>query len=384
MDTFADRDQLLLSLDQIQGYSSDHHKAKDIGQISMFDSDELTLAPVKPGTETPQREKLRWEKDLIGLYVSEHPLTARMDQIRLLPNIHYSETLRRSSDTMHNRAVTIVGLVVSYRTIVTKRGDTMAVVSLEDIQGNIDCVLFARTWAEAREMVEVDRVVIVMGKVDTSRGDVQILADRVSQNFEVTLLEGTPQYSKGRWDQGAPDWAYEPDSSDDMMISEDDALDSREIDDDEVAQPIAEATPTVESPIAVQHNGKDAANGHEPPMGSQPANGNGHSSSAYDPVDEQALEDEQILEIDPDAPPRLLTITIQISPERDKERRRINRIYRKLLEYPGRDKFCFRLISPDQRERLQPFDNDSTHFEAVADFLRQECGSDAVEVIVLD
>jgi DNA polymerase-3 subunit alpha len=400
MDSFADRDQLLLSLDKIQGYSSDHHKAKDIGQISMFDSDDLTLPPVKAGTETPQREKLRWEKDLIGLYVSEHPLTARMDQIRLLPNIHYSETLRRSSDTMHNRTVTIVGLVTAYRTIITKRGDTMAVVSLEDIQGNIDCVLFARTWAEARNMVEVDRVIIVMGKVDTTRGDVQILADRVSQNFEVTLLEGTPQYSKSGWNQIAPDWAYEPDSSDDMPISEDDALDSRELDDeDESAPPVITQSVTVsassiEPPLSFEHTGKEPTNGHEPikaqespgqrTNGTNGNKGNGHVLNTYEPVVEQPREAEPILELDPDAPPRLLTITIQISTDREKERRRVNRIYRKLVEYPGNDKFCFRLISPDQRERLQPFDNDSTHFEAVADFLRNECGSDAIELIELD
>jgi hypothetical protein len=272
--------------------------------------------------------------------------------------------------------------------------------------------MFARTWAEAREMVDVDRVIIVMGKVDTGRGDVQILAERVSQNFEVTLLEGPVQYSKSGWQQETPDWAYAPDSSDDMMISEDDALDSRELDDEDgdgqpaMRQAIIVSASSVEPPIDFPHNGDDSADGNEPPIarvspqerssavpsannGSNGSNGhhgngNGHASSAFASVEEQEQAVEAIPEVDPDAPPRLLTITILISTDRDKERRRINRIYHKLLEFPGRDKFCFRLVTPDQRERLQSFEDESTHFEAVEDFLRKECGPDSIEVIDMD
>src|SRR5581483_10778377 len=69
------------------------------------------------------------------------------------------------------------------RPIMTRKGDTMAVVSLEDIQGTIDCVLFPRTWSEYQELIEEDRPIIVMGKADSSRGDMQILVDSVSLNF---------------------------------------------------------------------------------------------------------------------------------------------------------------------------------------------------------
>src|SRR5262249_3839459 len=153
----------------------------DIGQISLFGGsdmgDTLALAAVMPGQETPQREKLRWEKELIGLYVSEHPLNTVMDKIRHLPNIQYSETLRRESEQMNNKSVALVGLVVAIRPIVTKKGDTMAVISIEDIQGNIDCVMFPRTWAQHQSMIEVDKPIIVWGKADGSRGDMQILVD---------------------------------------------------------------------------------------------------------------------------------------------------------------------------------------------------------------
>src|SRR5262249_13930778 len=156
--------------------------------------------PVPVEKQTPPREKLRWEKDLIGLYVSEHPLNALMSKIRHLPNLKFSETLRRESDQMNGRSVAIAGLVVAIRPITTKKGDTMAVLTIEDMQGNIDCVLFPRTWSDHKHMIGEDRLIIVRGKVDTSRGDVQIIVDNVSQNFEFVISTDEAPEEDSLWD----------------------------------------------------------------------------------------------------------------------------------------------------------------------------------------
>jgi DNA polymerase-3 subunit alpha len=138
-DDLGDRDVLLHTIDRMLKFSADDHHAREIGQISMFGEmsasgeDSVVLANVSPDERSSQRERLRWEKDLVGIYVSPHPLYELADQIQLLPNVQYAETLRRDPDEMNGRGVTVVGLVVGIRPITTRKGDLMAIISLEDV-----------------------------------------------------------------------------------------------------------------------------------------------------------------------------------------------------------------------------------------------------------
>jgi DNA polymerase-3 subunit alpha len=179
-DSLGDRVALLESIDHIISYSASHFRAKEVGQLSLFGSstgvrERLTI-PAASYT-VHQSEQLRWEKELLGLYVSDHPLNAYIDD---LPQIvsHFSGEL---DDSLEGQPVTIAGVVTHVRQHHTRKGQAMGFATLEDLQGSIDLVFFSRLWADAKDLLEVDRVLIVGGRLDCSRGDAKILVDEVKE-----------------------------------------------------------------------------------------------------------------------------------------------------------------------------------------------------------
>lgn len=192
---FGTRPQLLGAMDRILSYSAEQHRARDVGQLSLFgsmtgvqfDAGEDMLGNLPDLPEANQREMLNWEKELVGLYVTSHPLDSVLGYIQNpYSNITQSREIKDDAEALHDRPVAVVGLVESVRTLITKKGDSMAIVTLEDLQGQIDVVLFPRTWRQSADMVQEGAVIRVSGKVDASRGEAQIVADTISTNFTVS------------------------------------------------------------------------------------------------------------------------------------------------------------------------------------------------------
>ena len=179
LDVFGPRPSLLENLDRIISISASHFKAADMGQMSLFGAQtgliaEINLPPAK--TEISRREQLNWERELIGVYISDHPLSPVMDAIN--QNVtHLSSELH---DAHAGQPVRVAGLVTRLRPHTTKKGDPMAFVTIEDLQGNIELVIFPRTWARVREMVAFDAIVMVNGKVDTYGAEPKVLVDSIT------------------------------------------------------------------------------------------------------------------------------------------------------------------------------------------------------------
>ena len=148
---FGPRTALLDSLDRIMSLSTSHFKAADAGQMSLFGPQtgliaKIELPPVN--SDVSRREQLNWERDLIGLYVSDHPLSPVAEAIR--QNIsHSSSELSEASD---QQMVRVAGLVTRVRPHLTKKGDPMGFVSIEDLEGVIELVIFPRTWAKVQDI----------------------------------------------------------------------------------------------------------------------------------------------------------------------------------------------------------------------------------------
>ncbi|MCC6798872.1 MAG: hypothetical protein IT325_02070, partial [Anaerolineae bacterium] len=222
-DQFAHRSALLAAMERMLSVSAEHHKALDIGQISLFG--EATgvdfgavggvlgrLGDIQPADK---RDMLRWEKELVGLYVTDHPLQAVMGQLQHVIT-HTSAELVEAGERANGLPVTMAGLVTDIRPVITKKGDTMAIISLEDITGVISAVIFPRAWAQNREIVTIDSVLIVRGKADTSRGDTQVIVDSVSQNFDVVTSADTLPTLAG-W---TPSWIEADDENDSLSAGE--------------------------------------------------------------------------------------------------------------------------------------------------------------------
>jgi DNA polymerase-3 subunit alpha len=183
LDRFGKRSQLLAVLDQMVGSSGSVHDARDSGQLSIFDmmmgggAPQASVSPIRlPDLEEVKgREKLQWEKELLGVYSISHPLQQMNIDFARVTTCSCAEL----GENHDGKGVTLAGVITSIRTINTKKGDQMAFVQLEDLQGGCEVVFFPKAYAEYKEKLAVDSVVIVKGKAQTRESQTTLLADIV-------------------------------------------------------------------------------------------------------------------------------------------------------------------------------------------------------------
>jgi len=189
---FGTRSQLLAVVDRIVGLSAGLHRARDVGQMSLFGeatgcylaAEGTLLPPLSAAPEVPQREILAWEKELVGVYISEHPLTGPLNRLRDVITA-YAGTL---STEMSGQQVVVVGMVQHVRRHTTQKGDEMAFVTLEDLQGTCDVVVFPRVWKESQHLWQPERILVIGGKVDAGRRETpSLLCDWVKVPEEVIV-----------------------------------------------------------------------------------------------------------------------------------------------------------------------------------------------------
>ncbi len=179
LESLGPRAALLDALDQMLSVSTSHFKALQSGQLSFFGGfaetvDEISL-PIAASMDT--REQLEWERELLGLYVSDHPLSPYLAALRRKVT-HFSGQLGEAHD---KEKVTVAGMVTRFRQHQTKTGKAMGFATLEDIQGPIELVLFPRTWDRYSKLVTPDRVLIAEGSIDAAGGDPKVLVDRLDE-----------------------------------------------------------------------------------------------------------------------------------------------------------------------------------------------------------
>jgi DNA polymerase-3 subunit alpha len=179
LDGLGDRVAILDTLDCILSVSATHARAKEAGQFSLFSvcpdgpMETITLAAAKP---VPRRTLLAWEKELLGLYVSDHPLSAYRDDLEQIVT-HWSSAL---AELPNLAKVRVAGMVTHIRAFQSRNGKPMAFATIEDLQGAIELILFPSVWSRAKDLVKEDAVVVVEGKAEGGSGTPRVLADSVT------------------------------------------------------------------------------------------------------------------------------------------------------------------------------------------------------------
>lgn len=182
LDAFGDRRAIFNVMDRLVAISESHFRAKEEGQLSFFGAveglkEEIRLPELDP---MDKKEKLEWERELLGLFLTDHPLSDYMKTIKRSVT-HYSGQLQ---DAQQKEEVVVAGRLTNIRSIVTKKGDPMGFANLEDVQGAIGLVIFPRTWAKSQTILVEDEVVIVRGKADVEGMDAKVLVDDI-QKLEI-------------------------------------------------------------------------------------------------------------------------------------------------------------------------------------------------------
>lgn len=165
MDSFDDRGKLLHNLDLLVAYASKAQKNALSGQIDIFGSlgTEENLPGIRldePTEVLKGQEKLAWEKELLGLYLSRHPLD---DYESYLAD--KAAPIAQITADLEGQTVRIGGITTTVRKITTKNGDTMAFVALEDKSGSLELVVFPKAYEKSPDLWQPDMVIRVAGKV---------------------------------------------------------------------------------------------------------------------------------------------------------------------------------------------------------------------------
>jgi DNA polymerase-3 subunit alpha len=172
-DSLGERARLVAALDHAVSRAERARRDRESGQTSLLDMvgapdaepDDYGLTiDVAP---MPPEEKLRLEKELLGLYLSDHPLRRIAAELAKLSDTQAVEVTSALQDT----EVRVAGLVREVRRVVTRKGQIMAYATLEDLTGAVDVVLFPRIFEQTRLLFEPDKVVVVQGKVDARAGN---------------------------------------------------------------------------------------------------------------------------------------------------------------------------------------------------------------------
>jgi DNA polymerase-3 subunit alpha len=170
--------QVLLGLDDAINAGQAATRDRLSGQTSLFDlvADDTTALerPLPFATEVPVRERLRWEKELLGLYLSEHPMGEVAAQVGQYVTAFSSDLKDESLD---GQRVVIGGIVTGFRRVITKANATMGVATLEDLQGTIEVVVFPKMYEQTAATWTEGTILLVAGRIDHRGDDVSLLAD---------------------------------------------------------------------------------------------------------------------------------------------------------------------------------------------------------------
>ncbi len=205
-ETQMNRKTMLEALELISAYAQKKQNDAELGQFDLFSmqAEEENLNPkarlqqlgVQHIVDFSEKEKLQMEKDLMGIFVSGHPLDHYREHLANLCSMSIAQVaeiqvpLTQAAAPSSNqgwkkddgpkRELLLGGLIVEKRTILTKKGDKMGFAKIADFTGDIECILFAKTYEEYGKMLETEEPVVIKGHVRLAESPRKIFVDKIS------------------------------------------------------------------------------------------------------------------------------------------------------------------------------------------------------------
>jgi DNA polymerase-3 subunit alpha len=378
LDSFGPRPALLQAMENILSHSTYHFRSMQSGQLSFFGNvegveDEIVL-PKEVNLD--RRDQLEWEKELIGLYISDHPLSPYMSIINQKIS-HFSGQLGEVKD---KEKVRVAGMVTRFRSHQTKTGQLMGFVTLEDIQGSIELLLFPKIWEKFGNLVETDLVLYAAGRLDAEGKEAKILVDEL----EIVSLSELPEFDPdlpvtaedGRTEiEGQEPWDKPSVPAEEWLPSEGPAVEVCPL-------PMLEH-PTISQAIGTIDNFVGQEPWIETQVESQVADQGSISAVAEEPGSMFAFVPQanpQVLPEVREGNPRVLTVVLNTTGDRDRDIRRMRRVHGLLRSRPGNDRFSFLLMEGFHQYHID-FPNDMIGISTeLMDSLLEMVGPDNVWV----
>ena len=178
MDEFGDRGVLLSNLEDMLLYNKEKGKQAN-NQVSLFGGmkEETSTFKVQNGKEATQAEKLLWEKELLGLYISGHPLDRIRDKLE-----KRDVNIKKIKEEIGNgMPVTIAGIIETVRQVITKNNERMAFIKISDLTDSIEAVAFPSVFKNAVDTFMPEKCIALTGKVSLRNGEKSIIIEGVKE-----------------------------------------------------------------------------------------------------------------------------------------------------------------------------------------------------------
>ncbi len=176
LDSLGERNNLLLNMEKMLNFIQESNKNQDSNQVSLFGSSmeknwtKLRLDQYEP---MDKKQKLIWEKEYLGMYVSEHPMNDFSAGLA-----GFTASCNSLKSCVAGSEVRVAGVVTSIKKILTKKGDAMLFVKMEDTKGDVEVLVFPRVYEQNMNLWQVDNIIICSGKITDKDEEIKIICDR--------------------------------------------------------------------------------------------------------------------------------------------------------------------------------------------------------------
>jgi DNA polymerase III alpha subunit len=189
LDKYGNRGLLYHNLNKLLLASKEAAQAKASKQSSLFSEEngfdsKLSEVKLENGPEIEQSEKLKWEKELLGLYISEHPINEIKSRIN-----GYAMPLRQLSQHKDKGSIRTAGVITAVKKILTKKNERMLFVKIEDTITNIEVLVFPKLLTANPDVWIEGEMILVEGKVSDKDEEIKLLADKVYAVNDKNLKE---------------------------------------------------------------------------------------------------------------------------------------------------------------------------------------------------
>ncbi len=207
MDSFGERGEFLANMEKLLNYNKELVKIRESKQSSLFSDlpsagefNRINLTPTPPAE---QNEKLIWEKELLGLYVSEHPYNIFRPYL-----VNYSLPLVKLSQHKGVDRIITAGIVSTIKKIITRKGESMLFVKIEDATNTVELLIFPRLYKETPNLWLEGQALIIDGKVSEKDKEIKVLVNRAVILDPLSPQKSIDDFKRLLMEAGPPKSAY--------------------------------------------------------------------------------------------------------------------------------------------------------------------------------
>jgi len=210
LDRYGERGELLANLEMLLNFNKENGKMKDSRQSSLFsDSPHIYVASYPKLIKSPaalEKDILRWEKELLGLYITEHPLNHYLEHLSGFV-VPLSELKGRERES----GVNIAGVISTVKKIITRNNQTMLFVKIEDAITNVELLVFPKLFQETADLWVVGKIVLARGRVSDKDQETKVLVNKAIILDEDNPAKSVDSFKKillANQDEARPNYRY--------------------------------------------------------------------------------------------------------------------------------------------------------------------------------